>query len=297
MELQQLRYVIALSEELNFKRASQKLHVTQPTLSQQLKKLEDEIGTTLFERSPKYVRLTKSGEKFLPYAMEMLDCLERGLQDLREKSGELRGTLRIAAIPTIGPYLFPALIKSVQKAAPNVKLELFEAITPRLIEQLKQGIYDLGVLSLPFDETALAVRKIGKESFLLAVPLKHALAKKKQVSLQDVTAQRLLMLQEGHCFSDQALSFCKRSREDNQVVFQGSSLQSVLNLAAAGEGVTFLPEMARKYSKMQNLKMIPFSAKGPTRELVVIWRLSAPLNRQTRFMVDLIQETVEGSLS
>lgn len=293
MELQQLRYVVALSRELNFQRASKKLHVTQPTLSQQLKKLEDEIGITLFERSPKYVRLTSAGEKFVPFALELLERLERGLEEIREDKGEVSGHLKIGAIPTIGPFVLPPLVQASHQAAPKLKLELFEEITPVLIEKLKQGQLDLGILSLPFDETALAVKNIGKETFLLAVPLAHELAKRKQISLQDLNGQRLLILQEGHCFSEQALSFCRRSREDRQVVFQGSSLQSVLNLAAAGEGITFLPKMAEKSCRNLPLKLIPFGPKAPMRQIVVIWRLAAPLNRNHRFMIQLIQDTYE----
>jgi LysR family hydrogen peroxide-inducible transcriptional activator len=295
MDLQQLRYVVALSQELNFVRAARRVHVTQPTLSQQLKKLEDELGLLLFERAAKGARLTPAGQKFLPYAVQVLDSLEKGVQELQQESGQIAGRVRFAAIPTIGPYVLPSVIPVLRKEAPQLFLEIYEKTTSDLLEAVRTGAIDLGLLSLPIDDAGLATRLVGEEEFLLAVSKTHVLAKKQSVSLKELEHEKLLILQEGHCFGNQALEFCKRSREDVQVIFEGSSLTSVMRLAAAGEGVTFVPRMAAESSAQTGLSFIPFSKPRPTRPIAFVWRISAPLTRAHRFLMEKIEEIYKSS--
>ena len=290
MDLQQLKYVIALGQEMNFQRASQRVHVTQPTLSQQLKKLEDEIGIPLFERTSHQVSFTEAGEKFFKCCTDILARLEEGLGEIRDDKGTLQGNLRVAAIPTISPYLMPQVLKEVRRKAPELTIELYEMITPNLIEALKQGKIDIGVISLPVDENSIVTKLIGKEKFLLACAKDDPLGKKKKITFKDLRKERLLILQEGHCFSEQALEFCKKSRKDASVVFQGNSLSSVLNLAAIGEGVTFVPEMAYRKEGNAHLKFIHFSSPCPEREIGIVWRVSTPLSQKHHFVIDLVEK-------
>lgn len=297
MDLQQLRYVVALSKELNFVRAAQKSHVTQPTLSQQVKKLEEELGVPLFERSSKHVRLTAAGEKFLPSALSVLATLDKGVRDLREDSGDVMGEIRISAIPTLGPYVLPQIITQLRRKAPKLKLHIYEETTSVLVESLKSGKVDLGLLALPVDAEGLVSKVAAKEFFYLAVSKKHPLAVRSEVTSRDLRSEDLLILQEGHCFGAQALEFCKRQREDERVVFQGSSLMSVLELAAAGEGVTLVPDLARKSAVPPGLKFLPFKKPRPAREIGFVWRVTAPLTRALRCVLESSEQVLREKIS
>lgn len=288
MDLQQIRYVVALADEKHFLRASQKVNISQPTLSQQIKKLEQELGTPLFERAPRRVRLTRSGERFLPYAREILNSLSRGVQDLQEDSGEIRGHVRLAVIPTICAYLIPSLIRDIQNTAPRLILELYEETTSTLLERLKEGETDLGILSGPIHEKGISSLTLGHEKFYLAVSRHHPLAARSRVHPKDLSAEKLLVLQEGHCFGAQSLEYCKRSVRNPQIIFKGSSLLSVMRLAAAGEGVTFVPAMAVAAGFHRDLKFIPFKSPEPTREITAVWRLSSPLLRSHQHLLDCL---------
>jgi LysR family transcriptional regulator, hydrogen peroxide-inducible genes activator len=295
MDIQQLRYFVAVAQELHFNRAAQKTHVTQPTLSQQLKKLEDELGKPLLERSPQKTRLTQAGEKFLPYALSVLEQLQKGVRELRENSEVTAGTVRLGVIPTIGPYLMPDVIIRLGKSAPQVRIELYEETTSVLLEKLRSGNLDIGILALPVEEKGIAARGLSRESFYLAVAAKHRLASKRMVTRQEVLREKLLILKEGHCFGQQSIQFCKLARTDSRVVFQGSSLTSVLALAEAGEGVTFVPEMALLRLSGFRLKFIAFAPQDrPCRELGAAWRLNAPLERAQKEIIRITEECLNG---
>lgn len=271
-----MRYFLALTQELNFQRAARRVSITQPTLSQQIKKLEDELGSPLFERTPHEVRLTKAGKKFLPYAQTAVDTLKEALNEMQEGSGEISGTVNLGMIPTICPYLVPGILGNLKKNHPKIKISLYEETTSSLIEKLKQGRLDMGILSLPIHEKGLVEKKLVDEEYLLAVPTRHPLVQKSSVQRKDIEREKILTLQEGHCFSQQALDYCKLSRTDEQIVFQGSSLASVLKLTALGEGITFVPKMAADKKLYPELKFLPFSPPAK-RAVGVIWRVSAPL--------------------
>jgi len=291
MEIHQLRYIVALFQERNFLRAAKRVNITQPTLSHQIKKLEQEVGTPLFERSSRGVRLTPAGEKFIPYAMTALDQLTKGLTKIQEDAKDISGKVAIGVIPTISPYLLPEVLVKLRRAAPLLSLEFYEETTSSLLESLKAAKFDIGILSIPIHDAGIVSRSLGKEDFYLAVSKKNPLSKKRQVNTKDIKGERLLILQEGHCFSNQTLEYCKLLREDAQILFQGSSLTSVMKLAAAGEGVTFVPQMAVSKQENPNLAFIPFTTPRPTREIGIVWRVTAPLTLPHRFLIDIITET------
>jgi len=293
MDIPQLRYVVALSQELHFLRAAKRAHVSQPSLSQALKKLEVELGVPLFERSPKGVQPTAEGKKFLPFAIAALDNLQTATRELQELRREIMGTLRIGVIPTICPYLMPEVIRDLKRSAPKLVLELSEETTSVLLSQIKDGTLDLGILALPVAEKGLAERVFYREPLYLAVSKNHPLATRKTVTSKDITAQKVLVLKEGHCFGRQMLDFCNISRETDQVIFQGSSLTSVIRLAALGEGITLVPKMASLIESAPGIRFIPFSSKQPFREIGVTWRLTAPLNRAAHFLIETVEKILK----
>jgi LysR family hydrogen peroxide-inducible transcriptional activator len=285
MELQQLRYVVSLAQERHFHRAAEKAFVTQPTLSQQIKKLEEELGTVLFERNRRGVRLTEAGQAFLPQAQAILEQVVAAKASV--EGGPIRGKISLGAIPTLCPYWVPKLLRAVQQQWPQLTIELFEETTSILLQDLRRGVLDFALLALPITDAQLSSTALGKEAFWLAVADQHPLAKLAQVKPEQIKAEKLLILQEGHCFGDQTLAFCQKTRSDAQVIFQGSSLTSVLELAAAGEGITFVPQMAvRDYP---GLRYLPFAAPAPQRELGAVWRKSNPLTRAHHELLRLMQ--------
>lgn len=291
MELQQLRYIVALSQERNFLRAAKRVNITQPTLSHQIKKLEEEIGTPLFERSSHGVRLTAAGEKFVPFAVAAIDSLKKGLTELQSETKNISGRIAVGAIPTVNPYLIPGVLIEIKKKFPRLSLELYEETTAVLLESLKAGEIDLGILALPITDGGLVSRSLGREEFLLAVSRHHALAGRKQVTPKNIMNEKLLILQEGHCFADQALEYCKHRREDAQVIFQGSSLTSVMKLASAGEGLTLVPRMAASARENPDLAFISFRSPKPSREIGIVWRVTSPLTPAHHLLMDVIQDT------
>lgn len=295
MDIQQLKYIAALADELHFNRAAKRTHVTQATLSQQLKKAEEELGVMLFERTTKRVALTPAGERFLPYAMSILETLNRGIHELQEENDTLSGTVRVAAIPTICPYLLPKIILDMRKKAPAVTLEIFEDTTSNLLENLRTNKYDIGILSLPIESKWIVSRLIGKESFWLAASKKSTLAKKKSVTKKDIPKERLLILQEGHCFREQALDVCHLMPDNEKIVFQGSSLTSVLNLVDANEGVTLVPAMAISNKTYPNIRFIPFNGNSPTRDIGIVWRITTPLSRAHRLLIEITEKVFKES--
>ncbi len=286
MEIQQLRYVVNLALEQHFARAAQRSYVTQPTLSQQVKKLEEELGVVLFERSSQGVRLTAAGKDFLPHAQSVLDQVAAAKEAVED--GPIRGRIALGAIPTICPYWVPKLIQRKQKQLGEVQLALYEETTPVLLQSLKNGRLDFAVMALPVGDATLSSVSLGKEAFWVVLPANHVLSDRSQLTLQDIQAERMLILQEGHCFGDQSVSFCGKQRSDDQVVFLGSSLTSVLELTAAGEGITFAPHMAVRPRK--DLVFIPFAEPKPYREIGLVWRKSAALTKAQKALKALIMK-------
>ncbi len=293
MELQQLRYIVALYQERNFLRASKRVNITQPTLSHQIKKLEDEIGSPLFERTSHGVRLTRSGEKFIPFAIATLDTLKKGLAQVQDETKDISGKIAVGVIPTINSYLMPDILIRIKKAAPRLSLELYEETTSILLESIKVGKIDLGILSLPINASGLVSRGLGREEFLLAVSKNHALSKRKWITPQVLGDEKLLILQEGHCFAEQALEYCKRLRHDSQVTFQGSSLTSVMKLAAIGEGSTLVPKMAANNRENPDLTFVPFSTPKPSREIGVVWRITSALTPIHQLLMTIVGEAFD----
>ena len=278
MTLTELRYVVAVARERHFGRAAEASFVSQPTLSVAVKKLEEELGVSLFERGPGEVTVTPAGQKIVAQAQRVLEEAAR-IKDLAAAGRDpLAGALRLGAIYTIGPYLLPKLIPILRKTAPAMLLHIQENFTHRLAEALKSGEVDVILIALPFDEPGIETRAVYDEPFLVAVPKGHPWETRKRVTPEELTKESLLLLGEGHCFRDQVLEFCHTTRSR---AIEGGSLETIRHMVASGVGVTVLPatSVAPSFSNGGSggdlIRILPFS-RPPTRRVALAWRRSFP---------------------
>src|SRR5271168_35226 len=244
MELHQLRYFCAVAESGSFSRAAEQAHVSQPSLSQQIMKLEDELGARLFDRLGRSVRLTELGQTFLPRARAVLRELEAARGDVTEQKDSFGGSLSIGVIPTVAPYLLPQHLTTFSRKFPQVRLTVVEEITPLLLDQLRAGKTDLAILALPIRGHEFETFPLLTERLFAALPAGHKLAKRSSLSLKDLRAEPFLLLRDGHCFRDTAVAACDRVRLHPQIIFESGQFSSLLSMVGAGMGVSIVPEMA-----------------------------------------------------
>ncbi len=274
LKLKDLRYLVALADERHFGRAAQRCFVSQPTLSSQLKKLEGYLGVQLIERQPKQVTLTEAGEQIVARARRILEASDEVLALARTHRDPLAGKLRMAMLPTIGPYLLPRVAREIHKALPRLEMQLYEYQTGPMLEKLGTGQIDLGILALPVEMEGLEARQLYVEPFVLAIPAQHRLAKQKSVKIEDLGNETLLLLEDGHCLRDQALEVCSRVGMQEKQDFRATSLETLRQMVATGAGVTLLPELAslNDYGASRDLALRPFADPKPMRYIGAIWR-------------------------
>lgn len=244
MELQQLRYFCAVADTRNFTRAAIQTNVAQPSLSQQILKLEDELGAKLFDRLARSVKLTQFGKAFLPKALAILRQVGEARTEIQEMSGSEKGTVVLGAIPTIAPYLLPGILRGFTSEHPMVRVRVAEELTPILLERLRSGSLDLALLALPIRGEDLMLKELFCEPLFAVVPSGHRLASKTSLSLRDMKDDFFLLLKEGHCFRENTISACQRSRLKPNIVFECGQFSSILAMVSAGMGVSLVPEMA-----------------------------------------------------
>ncbi len=274
IKLKDLRYLVAVADTRHFGRAAERCFVSQPTLSAQILKLEGYLGIQLIERQPKRIALTEAGEEIVARARRMLEASEEIVTLARAHRDPLAGRLRVALIPTIGPYLLPQVMPALRKALPRLTLLLYEYQTAPLLEKLHAGEIDLGILALPVELDGLEVRELYEEPFQLAVPAHHRLATHASVRLEELRDEPLLLLTEGHCLRDQALALCNRAGVQEHQDFRATSLETLRQMVAAGAGVTLLPELASKgaYGSARGVVVRPLARPVPTRHVGAVWR-------------------------
>ncbi|MBS0395938.1 MAG: LysR family transcriptional regulator [Proteobacteria bacterium] len=295
MNLRDLRYLVALADTRHFGRAAARSHVSQPTLSAQIKKLEDYLGGALLERQPRNVTLTELGERVVARARRVLQDCDDIVELARAARDPLAGTLKLALIPTLGPYLLPSVTPALRKRLPKLQLMLYEYQTGPLLERLRAGELDLGVLALGVDTEGLETRALGEEPFTLAVPAGHRLARQAQVRTDDLTGETLLLLEDGHCLRDQALEVCSRIDVRESQDFRATSLETLRQMVGAGLGITLLPELATRgpFAAAKNIAVRPFAKPVPHRMLGAVWRRSS-----TRVAaIEAVCETVAAALA
>lgn len=279
MNLRDLRYVIALADLKHFGRAADAVHVSQPTLSTQVRKLEDELGVTLFERSPRNVLLTDAGERVLARVRKIV----REIDEIRTLARSYRepgaGTLRLGVFPTLAPYLLPHVVPSLRARFPKLELLLIEEKTTRLIEQLELGQIDAAILAQPVHDERLAHQFLFEEPFVLAVPDDHRLAQHQSLTLDALDDVSLLLLEDGHCLRDQALAVCELAGAREKDGFRATSLETLRQMVAAHVGATLLPVLAVKppVAHSASVRLIPFDKGGPTRRIAMFWRRSSAM--------------------
>lgn len=279
LTLRQLRYFEALAEHGHFGRAAEACAISQPALSVQIKELEEDLGVALFERNARQIRLTAFGEGMAKRAREVLRGVEEIGEMARMAQTGLAGRLRLGVIPTIAPYLLPNLLKRLQTEFPDLELHVRETMTATLIEELRQGRIDTAIVALPVSEPTFVERPLFSENFVLIRPA--AEAAQPVPAPENLARERLLLLEEGHCFRDQALSFCGLPTARAHEGLDGSSLSTLVQMVGAGLGVTLIPEMAVPVeTPSAEVAVDPFKGTQPSRNIGMIWRKSSPLGPQ-----------------
>jgi LysR family hydrogen peroxide-inducible transcriptional activator len=270
MELQQLRYFCAIADTGSFSRAAQQTHVSQPSLSQQIRKLEDELGARLFDRLGRKVQLTELGRAFLPRARAVLRDLEAARSDVVERKTSISGPISVGVIPTIAPYFLPPILATFSRKYPEARVTVAEEITPLLLERLRAGTMDAAIVALPlqargheFQACPLLVEKL-----YAVLPKQHALAKRRAISLEELRDDPFLLLRDGHCFRETAVAACKRARLNPKIIFESGQFSSILSMVSAGLGVSIVPAMALE--KRPGCRYVPLADERAARTIGVI---------------------------
>ena len=277
LKLKDLRYLVAVADTRHFGRAAERSFVSQPTLSAQLKKLEEYLGVQLIERAPKRVSLTVAGEEIVERARRILEASEEIVELAKGHCDPLAGRLKLALLPTIGPYLLPNVAGKLRKQLPRLELMLYEYQTDVMLEKLHSGEIDVGILALPVNLDGLDSYELYKEPFTVAMPVNHRLSGRKSIKLEDLRDETLLLLEDGHCLRDQALDICAGADLHEKQDFRATSLETLRQMVASGVGITLLPELAGRgaYGAARGVTIKPFVKPVPTRTVGAVWRKSS----------------------
>ena len=298
MTLRELSYLVALADLGHVGRAAQACHVSQPTLSTQLRKLEDSLGVALFERTNKTLRITPIGAQIVAKARWMLDEAESIVSLARRRTGPLTGPLDLGVIPTLGPYLLPWLLPPLENAFRGLQLIVHEDLTHRLLDQIKTHQIDAALLALPVDARELNVLPIFDEPFRLVLPPGHRLIGSTSVTQSELREEHLLLLSEGHCFRDQALAVCgfETPREGNPGTdIRAASLETICRMVAAGMGCTLLPAMALTGAGHYDFEVCPLDAEA-SRRIGLVWRQTYPRTMDLEYLAETIRDNLPSSV-
>jgi LysR family hydrogen peroxide-inducible transcriptional activator len=298
MNLRDLRYLVALADLRHFGKAADACHVSQPTLSTQLKKLEDELGVQLIERAPRKVMLTPVGNDIVVRARRVLADVEQMRETARRTADPEAGSVRLGLFPTLAPYLLPHVVPRISSRFPRLELLLVEEKTEALLTQLRDGRLDAAILALPLHEDWLQIERLFEEPFLLAVPHGHALAGHGGLRMAELSNQHLLLLEDGHCLRDQALAVCAMAGAGEKDGFRATSLETLRQMVAAGVGITLLPLLAVKppMQVSESIELVPFRNPAPSRKLALVWRRSSAMTGFLHKLAATLRDLPEGLL-
>lgn len=298
MNIRDLEYLVALSEHKHFRRAADSCNVSQPTLSGQIRKLEDELGIILLERTSRKVLFTQSGMLLVEQARTVLKEIKL-LKEMASKQGkEMTGPLHIGLIPTVGPYLLPYLVPTLKESFPDLEIFLYEAQTQQLVEQLETGRLDCAILAAAPETEPFIEVPIFSEKMLLAVSEQHQWAKEKNIPMHKLTGEEMLMLDDGHCLRHQTMGYCFTAGAKENAHFQATSLETLRNMVAANAGITLMPELAvRNEGARKGVKYIPCSSPEPTREITLIYRPGSPLRNRYERVAKAVSKAVNYILA
>lgn len=288
MEFHQLRYVCAVAETGSFSRAAERCQIAQPSLSQQVLKLEENLGAKLFDRLGRSVRLTEAGRAFIPHARAILEQMETARSSVAQKNADVRGSVSLGVIPTISPYLVPRYTTSFAKRFPDAKLRIVEDVTPVLIESLRELSIDIAILALPLRHKDLELFPLRTEPLFAVLPKDHRLADAASVSLKDLRGEPFVMLRDGHCFRDLSLATCARARITPNIAFESGQFSSLFGMVAAGVGISLAPEMA--VDRNAGCRYVRLSDARATRTVVAAVLRGRSFNRVQRAFLSGMQK-------
>jgi len=289
MTLNELRYIVAVAQERNFRRAAARCFVSQPALSLAIQKLEEELGVQLFERSKTEMTVTAVGERVIEQAQRALEEAAKIQEIVHQGKDQLVGPLRLGAIYTVGPYLLPELIPALHEQAPDMPLEVEENLTANLDALLRNGRLDVIIIALPFEAPGVCIRPLYDEPFTVVVPTRHAWAKRSAVQAHELAEEKVLLLPSGHCFSNQVVEACPELTRQGGEALHGNSLETIRNMVASGLGISVLPCSANSdkyHSKL--LKVVPFKEPVPSRRIALAWRKSFARDK----VIDVLTATI-----
>jgi len=298
VNLRDLRYLVALADHKHFGRAADASFVSQPTLSTQLKKFEAELGVSLIERNPRNVMMTEVGEAVVARARVMLREADEIRAIARRSKDPESGMVKLGIFPTLGPYLLPHIIPGIVSRYPKLELILVEEKTETILRMLHEGQLDCGILAMPIPEDNLHVEFLFEEDFVLAVPKQHRLSKQKKARLADLSEEKLLLLDDGHCLRDQALEVCHMAGAGERSGFRATSLETLRHMVAANVGLTLMPALTVNPPSPASfaIQLVPFADPAPHRRIAMVWRKASALAAFLQQLVPLVKGVPEKLL-
>ncbi|MFD1330059.1 LysR substrate-binding domain-containing protein [Mycoplana ramosa] len=297
MTLRELEYLIALADHRHFGRAAEVCHVSQPTLSTQIRKLEDRLGAPLLERTPRSVMLTPFGCDAVARARRILGEVEELRRAARRCRDPETGSLRLGIFPTLGPYLLPHVVPRMRERFPELEMLLLEEKSESLKTRLREGRLDAAVLALPVDDDRLQAEFLFEEQFLLAVPAGHELARRDDITLAELDGHDLMLLEDGHCLRDQALDVCRLSGASERSSFRATSLETLRQMVGADVGITLLPELATRQPSPAQVRLLRFRDATPSRRIALCWRKSSAMSDFLTEVAALLRKVSQEQLS
>jgi len=293
MNLRDLRYLVAVAEQKHFGRAAEACFVSQPTLSTQLKKLEDELGVVLIERTNRQVMLTPVGERIVAQARRVLQEVHQLVNIAEEHRDPYGGEFKLGIIPTVAPYLLPKILGPMQKHFPKLRIQLTEGQTAVISRQLREGDLDAVILALPLEEESFVERLLYREPFYFAAAKSHPKAGKKQVTLADLDDEQVLLLEDGHCLRDQALEVCHSHNAVENTNFRATGIETLRQMVAANVGITLMPELAVP-ARSGTVRYIPFKGEPPHRNIGLCWRSTSTRATLLEQLADVLVEALQA---
>jgi LysR family hydrogen peroxide-inducible transcriptional activator len=288
MEMNQLRYVVAAARTGNFSRAAEQCRVSQPSLSQQIQKLEEELGERLFDRLKRQTKLTAHGEVFVRRAVRILEEAEMAMREASDARSLLSGALTIGVLPTIAPYLLPKAIGAFARKYPGVEIVVEEDTTAQLLKHLTTYEIDFALASDPIEDSRFEIKELFTEELLLALPPGHPLTRKRTIPAAALEGEKLIIMREGHCLGDQVLGFCEHRDTRPAISFRSAQLETIHALVAAGLGLSLIPEMAARIKRPDALEYRSIQAPRPERKILAVWPRQRPLGRAASAFLELM---------
>ncbi len=299
MNFRDLKYLIALADHRHFGKAAEACFVSQPTLSTQIKKLEEELGVLLIERAPRKVMLTPAGQDVVQRARRIIADVEEVKAAARRSQDPASGTLRLGIFPTLAPYLLPHVVPEIRQHYPKLELLLTEEKSDVLLQRLHEGKLDAALLALPVHDEQLHTEFLFEEPFFFAAPSHHPLAQKERLDVDTLNEETLLLLEDGHCLRDQALDVCRLAGAQEKTGFRATSLETLRQMVASGAGVTLLPALAvsKPIAQPAGIHLVKFNDPAPSRHIALAWRKSSALNSFLQSLGQLIATQAKVQLA